>query len=349
MYRNVTLLLMFTLLMSCQPFSLPPQASDAAVTSSVDQSIAAETIIPETSSPSTQNTTIPTSSLNTYEETVQLFDYASQLPVSITEISVKQEDGYTLHDIHYPSPKGGDVPAYLLVPDGTGPFAGILLMHGSSGSREYLVSLAKDLVPTGAVVLTISGPAARTPNRDWIHFTAQDRDEQIQLIIDLRRGVDLLLEQPNVDTSRIGYIGYSYGGAMGGLLAGVEHRIKAYGLMVGDGGLVTHFMEDGKPVSGFETVPPSMRENWLRIMEPIEPIHFVGHASPSVLFFQNARYDNLVNEADALAYQTAGSEPKKVEWYDSGHGLPEQAYFDMVNWLAEQIGIQADQYRGSSR
>jgi len=209
-----------------------------------------------------------------------------------------------------------------------------------------LLPLAKDLVLTGAVVMTISGPAARTPNRDWIHFTVQDREEQIQLIIDLRRGVDVLSQLPNVDSVRIGYIGYSYGAAMGGLLAGVEHRIRAYGLMVGDGGLVTHFMEDGKPVGGFETLPASMRETWLKALEPIDSIHYVGHAAPSAIFFQNARYDSLVTEADALAYQAAGSEPKRIEWYDSGHRLPDEAFVDMVNWLAEQIGIDASKYQG---
>ena len=43
----------------------------------------------------------------------------------------------------------------------------------------------------------------------------------------------------------------------------------------------------------------------------------------------------------ATAYRAAGSEPKRVEWYDSGHGLPRQAYLDMVDWLEEQIGIDA--------
>ena len=277
---------------------------------------------------------------------VRLFDYDYQAPLTVTEISVQQEDGYTVYDIHYPSPKGGNVPTYLVVPDGTGPFAGLILMHGSSGSRESLMPLAKDLVLTGAAVLTISGPAARTPNRDWIQFTPQDREEQIQLIIDLRRGVDVLIEYTGVDRSRIGYIGYSYGAAMGGLLAGVEFRIKAYGLMVGDGGLVNHFMEDGQPVGGFESLPLGTREEWLRAMEPIEPIYFIDNAYPASLFFQNARFDSLVTEADALADKAAGSEPKRVEWYDSGHGLPTQAYFDMVEWLAEQIGIDAAQFKG---
>lgn len=278
----------------------------------------------------------------------RLFDYDLQEPVVVTENSAQQENGYTLYDISYASPKGGNVPAYLLIPDGAGPFAGLILMHGSSGSRENLLPFAKDLVLTGAAVLTISGPSARTPNRDWIHFTPQDRAEQIQLIIDLRRGVDVLVQHTGVDPSRIGYIGYSYGAAMGGLLAGVEPRIKAYGLMVGDGGLVNHFMDGDKPMGGFETIPSDAREVWLNAMSLIEPINFVDQAAPSALFFQSARRDSLVTEEDALAYQTAGSEPKRVEWYDSGHGLPPQAYFDMVDWLAEQIGIDASQFQGPS-
>jgi len=267
-----------------------------------------------------------------FEQSVHLFDYDAGSPVLLSETSVQQETGYTVHDINYPSPKTGNVPAYLVVPEGPGPFAGIILMHGSSGSRETMLPLAKDLVHTGAVILTLSAPSARIPGRDWITFTPLDREEQIQLMVDLRRGVDLLLEQEKVDPARIGYIGYSYGAAMGGLLAGIEPRINAYGLMVGDGGLVNHFTDEGRPVGGFETIEPAARERWLEAMESIEPIHYVGQASPSAIFFQNARHDMSVSEKDALAYQAAGSEPKKVEWYDSGHGLAPQAYTDTVAW-----------------
>ena len=57
---------------------------------------------------------------------------------------------------------------------------------------------------------------------------------------DLRRGVDLLLSRPDVAKDRLGYAGGSYGGAQGGLLSGVETRIKAYVLVVGDGRAVRH-------------------------------------------------------------------------------------------------------------
>lgn len=295
------------------------------------------------------STPASTSIPDRYQQNIHLFDYDADTSSSITEASVRQQDGYTLHEISYPSPKDGDVPAYLLLPDGEGPFAAILLMHGSSGSRLDMLPFAKDLVATGAVVLTISAPSARPQpgSREWLTFSPQDREDQIQLMVDLRRAVDLLSQQEKVDPARIGYVGYSYGAAMGGLLAGIEPRIKAYGLMVGDGGLVNHFTDGDKPVGGFETIAPSARKSWLEAMDPIEPIYFVGHAAPSALFFQNAYNDRSVTEADALAYQAAGSEPKKVQWYDSGHGLPPAAYIDMVNWLAGQIGINATKFRQS--
>jgi hypothetical protein len=114
--------------------------------------------------------------------------------------------------------------------------------------------------------------------------------------------------------------------------------------MVGDGGLVNHFMDGETPVGGFETIDPETRRVWLEAMEPIEPIYYIGQ-SASAIFFQNAKYDSLVTEEDALAYQAAGNERKKVQWYDSGHGLPTQAYLDMVAWLAEQIGIDATKFK----
>ena len=328
MFREtlLVLILLFLFLVGCGGPAITPATVQQTSTVAVHQT----------------STSIPIPDI--YEQNIHLFDYDNKSRVSITGESVEQENGYTVHDISYPSAKSGDVPAYLVVPEGPGPFAGIILMHGSSGSRETMLPFAKDLVHTGAVVLTLSAPSARIPGRDWITFTPMDREEQIQLMVDLRRGVDLLSQHEKVDPSRIGYIGYSYGAAMGGLLAGIEPRIKAYGLMVGDGGLVNHFTDDGEPVGGFEQFDPARREQWLEAMEPIEPIHYVGHASPSALFFQNARADQLVSEEDALAYQAAGSEPKKVQWYESGHGLPEQAYVDMIDWLAEQIAIEAEKF-----
>ena len=285
-------------------------------------------------------------------EILQLFDYDPLAPLDLEVVSEIELSGYTNYELTYASPKGGRVPATLLVPaELPGPFAGVILMHGLPGDRTNNALFARGLTVTGAVVLMIDAPFARPENRrrvGWpLTFSEVDRLEQIQLMVDLRRGVDLLIARDDVDPERLAYIGYSYGAAMGGLLAGIEPRIKAFGLMVGDGGIVSHFTAaDGMLGGELNSLSAEERQAWLAFMEPIEPIRFIGRAAPASLFFQNALQDEAVARDDALTYQAAGSEPKRVEWYQSGHLLPDEAFRHMVDWLGSEIGIDASQFTG---
>ncbi len=128
---------------------------------------------------------------------------------------------------------------------------------------------------------------------------------------------------------------------MGGLVAGVEDRFSAYVLQVGDGGLVTHLSgyddEVSYPVSPFFLVSDERRQAWLDAMWPIEPIHHVGAAAPAALLFQNGTMDWSVPASDAYRYQMAGSDPKDIRWYESGHALPPQAQAEAAGWLAHQL------------
>jgi poly(3-hydroxybutyrate) depolymerase len=266
-----------------------------------------------------------------------LFAYDAAAPLDIREEKRWRDGGVTVTDFNYASPRGGRVPATLVVPDGAGPFAGLVFMHGHGGYRRNLLARAETYARLGAVGILISAPSNRPEHDNYlpIFFRGEpDSREQIQLIVDLRRAVDILLAQPEVDPQRVGYVGSSYGGAMGGLLAGVEGRIKAYALEVGDGGLVTHF--SGAMIMG---LPDQVRRDWLAAMWPIEPIHYVGCAAPAALLFQNSTLDEMVAPADALRYQRAGSEPKTIRWYAAGHALNGQAYRDQAEWLRKAIGI----------
>jgi dienelactone hydrolase len=270
------------------------------------------------------------------------FEYDAAVPLDIRKKSTMDRVGYTLIDLTYASPDSGRVPAFLFVPDGEGPFAGLLVMHGMPGSRQNTRQFAERYVQGGAVVLCITAPFSRPhdkPRQNPITFTDQDRQEQIQLIKDLRRGVDLLAAHRKVDPERIGYNGGSFGAAMGGLLAAVEKRIKAFVLWVGDGGLVSHVSGPDDPNGPFFRLPEKQRRDWLRGMEPIEPIRFVGLARPGSLFFQAARKDQFIPRADSKRYIAAGSEPKKVQWYNANHGLNRRAFRDQAEWLEQKIGI----------
>lgn len=278
------------------------------------------------------------------DDLLKLFDYDPKAPLDLQVASTEKKEGYTLQQISYASPKGGRVPGLLLIPDGKGPFPAVLVMHGAPGTARTILPEAEALAKLGAVALTISAPFSRGDRLDnpkeLLHFDERDRNDQIQLIVDMRRAVDLLLARPDVDKDRIAYAGRSYGGAQGGLLAGVETRIKAYALVVGDGGLLSHFTGADDTNGPLQNMPQEQAKRWRELMDPIEPIHWVGRAAPAHLLFQNGRSDTMVPEADGRTFQDAGSEPKKVLWYDAGHQLNDQATRDRYTWLAEQIGIR---------
>lgn len=291
--------------------------------------------------PEAIDTTMPVSC----EKNRSLFTYDENAPLDIQEVSHRREEGATIIDLRYASPKGGRVPATLVIPDGVGPFAGMIYQHGMPATRQHLIPGAVTYARMGAVVILIDAPFARPEHgsAEPLTFTEQDRREQIQLIVDLRRAVDLLLSRSDVDPQRLAYVGISYGGAMGGLLSGVENRIKGYVLQVGDGGLLTHFtgVEDR---DWWQAKPEEVRQQWAAWMWPVEPIHYVACASPAELLFQNGTLDQMVPPADALRYQNAGSEPKTILWYQNGHGLGVAAGRDQAEWLSKVIGIDSHRH-----
>jgi dienelactone hydrolase len=252
-----------------------------------------------------------------------LFAYDVDAPLNLQKTVESTTNGVELSAITFGSPDGGSVTGVLLDPvERSSLRPGIVLMHGMPGSARVMVGHARALAEHGAVVIAIDAPFARRGGPP-VRFSAADRAEQIQLIKDLQRAVDVLRARPNVDGARIAYLGISYGGAMGALFVGIERRLKAAALVVGDGGLVSHFTGPEIPASWQSVVCD--RVGWFRAMAPVEPIRFIPHASPTALLLQNGRSDNLVPQADAQALHAVAPEPKTIRWYTAGHALNPQA------------------------
>jgi dienelactone hydrolase len=269
-----------------------------------------------------------------------LFAYDVDAPLNLHKAVENTTDGVEVSSISFDSPDGGSVTGLLFDPVTRSSLRpGIVLMHGMPGDASNMSAYAQALAKYGAVVIAIDAPFARRGGEP-VRFTAADRAEQIQLIKDLQRAVDVLRGQVNVDDDRIAYLGISYGGAMGALFVGIERRLAAAALVVGDGGLVSHFTgpEDVGFMAGLSC---AARAAWFQSMTPVEPIRFIPHASPTPLLLQSGRADNLVPAADALALHEAAPAPKTVLWYDAGHGLNQQALFDRHDWLVERIALDA--------
>ena len=268
----------------------------------------------------------------------KLFAYDATAPLNLKKTVESTAGAVEVSAITFDSPDGGSVAGLLFDPVArSGPRPGIVLMHGMPGSARVMAAHGRALAEHGAVVIAIDAPFARRGGPP-IRFGAEDRAEQIQLIKDLQRAVDVLRTRGNVDHARIAYIGISYGGAMGALFVGIERRMKAAVLVVGDGGLVSHSTgpEDSNLMTSLSC---ATRVNWFRAMAPIEPIRFIPHAPPTALLLQSGRLDNLVPAADAQDLHAAAPAPTTIRWYEAGHSLNPQALRDRHEWLHGQIGL----------
>ena len=215
-----------------------------------------------------------------------LFDYDAKQPLDIHDKIIEEFDGGVLHDISYTSPKGGPVGAYLIVPKGKGPFAAVLFGHWGNGTRAEFIPEAKLYARAGAVSLIPDYPWDRPQpwHKSPDHFDKPevDREIEIQAVVDLRRGIDLLLARPDVDPKRLAYIGHSYGAQWGSILSAVDRRMKTSVLMAGVAEMADILLRSDDPgmVDFRKTPPAGQLAKYSQVTGDIDAIHFVGKATP---------------------------------------------------------------------
>lgn len=277
----------------------------------------------------------------------QSFDYDANQPLGIHDKVIEEFSDGTLHDITYTSPKGGPVAAYLIVPKGKGPFAAVLFGHWGNGTRAEFIPEAKMYAKAGAVSLIPDYPWDRP--QPW-HKTADhfdnpelDREIEIQAVVDLRRGIDVLLARPEVDPRRLAYVGHSYGAQWGSILSAVDRRMKTSVLMAGVAEIGDILLRSDEPslVELRKAQPAGQLEKYSQVTGDIDAIHFVGRAAPIPLLLQFANFEQYFDKTSMQHYVTAASEPKKVLYYDTGHDLNDpQALIDRHQWLAKYIDLR---------
>src|SRR5271157_793930 len=137
-------------------------------------------------------------------DVTKLLDYDQSKPIDIQEVKTyNREGGVTVIDLTYASPRQGRVTAFLVLPAGKGPFAAILFGHWGPGNRTEFLPEAELYARAGAVSLLIDYPWTRPApwTRGVDNLDKPDLDLEIysQAVVDLRRGLDLLLARPDVD------------------------------------------------------------------------------------------------------------------------------------------------------
>ncbi len=277
----------------------------------------------------------------------RLFDYDSKAPIDVQDKIVAEREGVVVHDITYASPVSGRVPAYLVVPKSAGPFVPILFGHWGGGGRTEFLAEAERYARMGAICLLPAYPWTRPVEwrRSVFRFDKPEEDRQtyIQAVIDMRRGIDLLLQRKDVDRTRLGYVGHSYGAQWGAILTAVDRRIKAAVLVAGvpDTDCILMGSEDPDIVALRKSLPAGQLEAYLKAQSALSAVNYVPRSAPASLLFQFSAFEPNFDRAAMERYYAAASQPKRVLWYDTGHEvLDAQAIADRASFLAAQLGLK---------
>jgi dienelactone hydrolase len=259
------------------------------------------------------------------------YDDSPSLDVQDKPTSFSTND-VRVDDISFTGPGNTRLNAYVLMPShSTGRHPAVIYAHGAGGDRQELLDEALKMADKDAVTLTLDmiySPSRAKPLPDGMAGARANSKLEQEAVKEVRRAVDYLQSRDDVNDDQIGYVGWSAGARMGALISGVEHRIKAYDLIAGGAAPVSDYVEHA---------PVDLQDELKTLLEKTDPMHFVGLAEPSALLFQDGRQDEIVPEDALKNLAGAGSEPKEVRWYQSGHVPSSKMWADSRSWLADRF------------
>jgi dienelactone hydrolase len=278
-------------------------------------------------------------------ELVRHFDYDRTVSLDFREIGIEHRGATAIHDITYASPRGGVVPAYLVVPKGKGPFAAVIWGHwywdnSPMRNRKQFLDEAVALARAGVVSLLPDGPVSRpghVQNREPLN--EQQVVDLVQAVVDMRRGVDLLLARKDVDPKRLAFVGHSYNAMVGAFLSGLDRRFKAFVLMAGSMSDEVN-MKTKEYQEYRQKIGPEKFDAFVAKYSWTDQGKYVSHAAPAVVFLQFATQEKFLTAERAKQHAAVVSEPKRFKLYEAPHALNADARRDRIAFLTKQLKLK---------
>jgi dienelactone hydrolase len=173
------------------------------------------------------------------------------------------------------------------------------ILDGSARvSRGEALWLAQHGIPAFVMYLPYYGPRQPVNERvrmlmpDVEHSTAAVR----QAVLDSRRAIAWLAQQPGVDAAKVGVVGTSLGSFMAGLTAAAEPRLESACLLLTGGGLVDALQDhpQAKQIANAVRLLGITPEGVRKIVDPLDPLTYAKQMSGRRLLFVVATRDDVV-------------------------------------------------------
>jgi dipeptidyl aminopeptidase/acylaminoacyl peptidase len=266
------------------------------------------------------------------------FDYDAARPINVQPSATPDRTGVVVREITYAQADGTRNGATIVTPaqPTAGRRPGVLFVHWygppkTTSNRTQFLPDAIELARLGAISLLIDTPWSEP---SWFPRRNSERDYEmsVQEVKNLRRALDVLLQQPNVDAARIAYVGHDFGAMYGALAVASDRRVSRFVFMAGTQSFSDWFLYT-------PTREGAARERFIAKLAPLDPIKYLPRVAPRPILLQFARDDKYVSKGAAAALAKAAGTARTVKYYDTDHELSAQATRDRIEWLTRELKL----------
>jgi dienelactone hydrolase len=255
-------------------------------------------------------------------------------------VAEEEEMLHRVCGIEYLRLGANETPALLMRPDSPERHPGVVLQHGYGSKKEDLLPFAQDLAARGFVVLLADawGHGERFPTSGPTWMTELSADYFFEVTRntadDVRNGLSLLLERPEVQTDQIVVGGFSMG-AIVALLVGTEDE-RVSGVVSLAGAPLPDLL--GVSIYGSKLAGEESRA--YAFAHDAAAADHIGRFAPKPLLLSHGRRDDMVPVAGSeRLYEAAkpfyAQHPERLalKLYDHTHVVGEQQMRDAVAWI----------------
>ena len=258
-------------------------------------------------------------------------------PLNVQVASTTDRGGVSVVELTYAGAPGpAPVRATLVRPPADakhGP--AVLWVHWlgdpATTNRTEFLDEAVELAQLGAVSLLVD---ALWSQPVWYKQRAMDSDPEAftAQVVSLRRGLDLLVQEPGVDPGKLAVVGHDFGGMTGMLAAAADGRPRCHVLLALTPRFEQWMFYDPKK-------KPSDEQDYRRRLAALDPIDALP-ALEGALLIQLADEDFYVPKEQIQVWRDALGRKGELRTYSTSHAMElPQVRADREDWLRRNLGL----------